>query len=258
MKKTAITALILALSALVFTSCLDKKPGGAGDQAGTSGENIAEPMTTDNVTSDSVGTTETQPITDIGTADSEESRETQGMTDIGTADSEEITGTQETPDKETADSKETKPIEPEKPRETLSNEEIEELRKNAEASLIKLDKKLSDEIEPLYKEKFGGKLIWANFSETDSMLPGVGVRCYGEFDGCVVLLKLTDLTWLQTETIAGCEFACRSSFLLVCYKDGLFYNLQDGYEKGLITKDKIALAAERHKYVEDFLHMNRS
>lgn len=223
MKRIAITAFILVSSVFVFTSCLDRDHRGTGEQAGTSDDNTVTLTTTDNAASDSAETTETQPVTDI----------------------------------ETADSEETKPIIPEEPRDTLSEEEIKELRKNAEASLIKLDKSLVDEIEPLYEEEFGAKPIWAD--SPDSLVAGGrdSVRCYGEFNGCVVLLELTDLTCIEAKTIAGCEFTCESSFMLKCYKDGLFYDLQEGYEKGFITKEDTALAAERHKCVQDFIWESR-
>ncbi len=271
MKKMMITALILALSALVFTSCLDKKPGGAGDQAGTSDESTAEPMTTDNVTSDSTGITETQPITDIGTADSKEITETQGMTDIGTADSEEITGTQGMTDIGTADSEEiteTQETTAKDPETTSGNTEdgakdhanvndnIEFLPGSVKPEEIMLIEKVEpiteDEISKIeaYYLRFGDRHPISWFQEDQ---PTWYMRYYGKINGYVILCdgSLEGIPEAVSYHIGASQIRFRSGgSAIYAYKDGKFTNIADAYKSGQLSDENIALIEKRHNGFE--------
>lgn len=72
-------------------------------------------------------------------------------------------------------------------------------------------------------------------------------RYYGEYNGCYVFFRSGIADATETKLIAGCYFYHTKLFNLYAYKDGVFYNLDAAYEKGLITQKQV----EKVMYVHD-------
>jgi len=72
-------------------------------------------------------------------------------------------------------------------------------------------------------------------------------RYYGEYSGCYVFFRSGIADATETKLIAGCYFYHTKLFNLYAYKDGVFYNLDAAYEKGLITQKQV----EKVMYVHD-------
>ena len=80
-------------------------------------------------------------------------------------------------------------------------------------------------------------------------LSGLGAFVYGRYNGCIVLGKYV-LSRVQDDcTVSETEFKLPFSVLLV-YKDGELYTLENAYRKKLLHTDDIAEIGENHeKYV---------
>ena len=64
----------------------------------------------------------------------------------------------------------------------------------------------------------------------------VDFTCYGEFRGThVVMFNEIALQVLTSETVDGVTFHYPTSAHLTAYKNGIFYSLQEAFDKGLLT-----------------------
>lgn len=72
-------------------------------------------------------------------------------------------------------------------------------------------------------------------------------RYYGEYNGCYVFFRSGIADATETKLIAGCYFYHTKLFNLYAYKDGVFYSLEEAYEKGLITQKQV----KKVMYVHD-------
>ena len=82
-----------------------------------------------------------------------------------------------------------------------------------------------------------------------------GTLCYGQFGSVMVLFEAGMFDWIETKTIAGVEFNYGSSFDLWGYHNGNLYTLQEAYDKGYITKEQVAEAAENHSLLQRLTYM---
>ncbi len=125
---------------------------------------------------------------------------------------------------------------------------IEDAFTKALAAIITLDNEAMAELEDTYQIQYGYPLALNDVIAEPGDLLG-GTFCYGKFDECIVIFSPTMLTVVSSETIADEVFSYGSSFALYGYHDGVFYSLEEAYEKGFITKDEVAIAAERHRTI---------
>ncbi len=121
-------------------------------------------------------------------------------------------------------------------------EDIKTAFLEAYASIVQLDRETREELEEAHLNQYGYELS-LEFSHSD---PGerLGTTCYGVFEDCIVIFYPTQLTVITEKNIAGSRFSHGSSFVLLGYHDGVFYPLEEAYEKGFITKEEVAAAAE--------------
>ena len=73
-------------------------------------------------------------------------------------------------------------------------------------------------------------------------------RFYGDENGRHILFikTATAMGPLEVKQIAGSEFRHMGPFSLYAYIDGEFINLEEAYEKGLISAEAIAAALKEH------------
>lgn len=133
-------------------------------------------------------------------------------------------------------------------------ETIEDKYNKAKTSLTTLDETKKEEILDSYSYD---RISWYDI-DSEYARNGYGMRCYGEFESCIVLFKSTDATVRKTKKIADSEFTHSFSFVLYAYHDNCLYRLEEAYDKGLISSDDVEIAAERHRIVEDYLRSLRT
>lgn len=76
--------------------------------------------------------------------------------------------------------------------------------------------------------------------------PVDGLRYYGTYNGYDILFERTQLTCVTTKEIGGISFTCPQSFVLYAYSDGVFYDLEEAFDKGLISQENLQEAAKIH------------
>ncbi len=126
--------------------------------------------------------------------------------------------------------------------------EVEDAFTKALAAIISLDNETMAELEDAYQTQYGYPLALNDVIAEPGDLLG-GTFCYGKFDECIVIFSPTMLTVVSSKTIADEVFSYGSSFALYGYHDGMFYSLEEAYEKGFLTKDEVAIAAECHRTI---------
>ena len=126
--------------------------------------------------------------------------------------------------------------------------EIEDAFTKALAAIISLDNETMAKLEDAYQTQYGYPLALDDVKAEPGDLLG-GTFCYGKFDECIVIFSPTMLAVLSSKMIADEVFSYGSSFVLYGYHDGVFYSLEEAYEKGFITKDEVAIAAECHRTI---------
>lgn len=131
-----------------------------------------------------------------------------------------------------------------------ADEQIKDLYIKAKGSLIEPNENIRKEISDAYGSEKG--LKWADIESEGSDI-SEGMRCYGEFENCIVLFESTDLTVESRKTIAGSEFEHSVSFSLYGYHEGTLYALEEAYEKGFISVKDVETAAVRHGNVESYI-----
>lgn len=133
-------------------------------------------------------------------------------------------------------------------------ETIEDKYNKAKTSLTTLDETKKEEILDSYSYD---RISWYDI-DSEYARNGYGMRCYGEFESCIVLFESTEATVIKTKKIADSEFTHTSSFGLYAYHDNCLYSLEEAYDKGFISSDEVEIAAERHRIVEDYLRSLRT
>lgn len=134
------------------------------------------------------------------------------------------------------------------PQDSDALSEIEEAFNAALAAIVALDDETITKLENAYRAQSGYPLCLNEFTAEPGDRLG-GTFCYGHFDGCIVVFSPTNLTVVSSVTVAGEVFSYGSSFILEAYHDGVFYPLSEAYEKGFVTKEEVALVAERHRTI---------
>ena len=134
------------------------------------------------------------------------------------------------------------------PQDSDALSEIEEAFNEALAAIVALDDETITKLENAYRAQYGYPLCLNEFTAEPGDRLG-GTFCYGHFDGCIVVFSPTNLTVVSSVTVAGEVFSYGSSFILEAYHDGVFYPLSEAYEKGFVTKEEVALVAERHRTI---------
>lgn len=126
--------------------------------------------------------------------------------------------------------------------------EVEEAFNDAIDAIAVLNNATTARLEKEYKKQSGYPLC-LNEGNAELGKPLNGTMCYGVFDKCIVVFYPTMLTVVSSKTIADEVFSYGSSFALYGYHDGVFYSLEEAYEKGFITKEEVAIAAECHRAI---------
>lgn len=138
-----------------------------------------------------------------------------------------------------------------------------ELVDDRELSVFALtcSEELQDAIETAYYEwqveKHGDNAdkhiyewIWTDFP---SGVHG-GYRYYGTFDDCVVWCATGIATVITEYTVADSTFYYHNSASFFAYCKGKHYKLREAYEKNLISKEDVAIAAQRHAEYNEYEH----
>ncbi len=94
-----------------------------------------------------------------------------------------------------------------------------------------------------------GKDYWMRIDETGMKN---GLRCYGIYSGRAILFRNGFLTVETTKTIAGVDFYHSEDFFLNVYSSEGLYNLEEAYEKNIVSAKDVAVAAEIHKIIEAY------
>ena len=114
-----------------------------------------------------------------------------------------------------------------------------ELRKEIDAALT------------AYLNLNGTEISWADPSDLTNITKNF--RCYGIFNGCAVIFFCPyQLRMEETKTIGKYDFFESCRFDLYGCKDGIVYDLNNAYEKGLVTDEDIKTASERHEAAQEF------
>ena len=151
---------------------------------------------------------------------------------------------------------------PEAPMDLTLSPEFEDAYKKAASSIVVLSDEKLAELNSAYMKQYGHKFTISppppDISEVKGGDQFHGIYCYGNFDGSIVIFSPGMLAVVTSKEIAGHIFSYGSSFSLTCYHDGVFYPLEEAYEKGLISADEIGIAAERHRAVMEYNHFSSS
>ena len=149
---------------------------------------------------------------------------------------------------------------PEAPMDLTLSPEVEEAYNKAVNSIITLSDEKFAELNSasikLYGKPYNLFSPANNDSEKKAGNSFLGKHCYGDFENCTVIFTPGMQCVLTTKEIAGHTFSYGNSFSLTGYHDGVFYSLEEAYEKGFITAEEIGIAAERHKAVMDYNAFN--
>ena len=99
------------------------------------------------------------------------------------------------------------------------------------------------------------RITWFDINEENGEWDGV--RCYGSFESCIILFEPGDLTVESEITVADSKFEYPNSFGLYGYYDGELYTLSEAFENGYISKDEVAVVAERHRTVQRHINSEK-
>lgn len=110
------------------------------------------------------------------------------------------------------------------------------MKKNLEWSNDKLSAWEEDKVEAAWAEKWNAP----NFELNENVY-------YGTCRGCVILFSGGVLPAVTEITVAGEEFTYGYIFSIWVYKDGVFLELKEAYERGWLIKENIADIAKYHR-----------
>ncbi len=131
-------------------------------------------------------------------------------------------------------------------------DDLKEAFLEAYAALNWLDEEVIEQLNQDYSKQMGDAAwlggLSPNVKPGEASLLG-GTHCYGVFEDCIVILVPTIMNAIGSGTVAGERFTYPTLFHLYGYHDGVFYSLREAYEKGYISQEEVALAAERHRAV---------
>ncbi len=132
------------------------------------------------------------------------------------------------------------------PSTTDPDEPQDEKYLKAKASIIELDEETKKEIEHIAFD-----IPWLDYELLRDRKVS-DFRCYGDFDGCLVIFIGSTGALRKTIVIADYEFSHNYTFEIFGYCNNTLYKLEEAYEKGYISEENIAIAAERHRNVESY------
>lgn len=98
-----------------------------------------------------------------------------------------------------------------------------------------------------------GRELGAWYSEEDGKAID-GIRYYGSYDGLDILFESGQLTAVTSQKIGDATFSHSSSFRLLAYQNGTFYDLKDAYEDGKVSDETLELLASLHLQYEQRLY----
>ena len=98
-------------------------------------------------------------------------------------------------------------------------------------------------------ELYSGKDYWMRIDETGMKY---GLCCYGIYNGWAIILNQGDIPADWTVTIAGVTFWNANAFNLQAFSSDGLYNLEEAYEKNMVSAKDIAVAAEIYKIIESY------
>ncbi|MDR1690292.1 MAG: hypothetical protein LBR42_00425 [Candidatus Methanoplasma sp.] len=113
---------------------------------------------------------------------------------------------------------------------------------------------LSTEIEMLLKQDYLDDHIKSD--NPDATVDDVTLaKYYGTYDGSIAVMMKGDfishITVLEDEVIDGITIQYGSSNRLLIWEDGVFYTLQEAYDKGILTKEDLIAISEVPFMVDD-------
>ena len=110
---------------------------------------------------------------------------------------------------------------------------------------------LKEEINTALHEQYGKDIKSIRWE--DNGYYNANIRYYGTYDGYSILFQEGALPAVESKDIAGYVFEHYMYFSLHAYADGVFIDLKEAYQEGLVDSSDIAVVAKLHKECNDIV-----
>ena len=121
-------------------------------------------------------------------------------------------------------------------------------------SLEPLSVEMQAEVEAVWKEKTGEKLLWCGARLSNGKINAED-RYYGTFNDCVVVFHIVApfLTVVGRLEVGGQTLVHGTPFEIWIYSDNTFISIKEAYENGILTDVDISKIIEYHNDFFEYL-----